>query len=227
MSKSGKNFIDELKKNKIKKKIIDIILSLKKEKFFDPAYKKNAYQLEPIPIGKGQYSDDPIILAKMIQYLDIKKKSRILEVGTGSGYSTAILASIASEVITIDYHEELARSAKEVLTGMKLNNIRFFAGDASEIDFGMGKFDSIIILCGCIMRPITILDMLEENGTAVFPMGTPYQQQLILYKNIARCSDSLDRIRFLDFCRFNSIRGRYGWEDQDRSLIAEGADTDI
>ncbi|MFC1670303.1 protein-L-isoaspartate O-methyltransferase, partial [Spirochaetota bacterium] len=175
-NKKLEKFLKVLKSNKIKKNIRDAISSIDREKFFDPFFKKDVFEFGPLPVGCGENSDDVIIMAKMIELLSPKKNWRILEVGTGSGYSTAVLASLVKEVVTVEYHEGIAKEAKERLVSQGFFNIRFYTGDATEMTDDMGKFDGIIIFPACVKRPFSIIPLLKYDGPLVFPMGTPLQQ---------------------------------------------------
>jgi protein-L-isoaspartate(D-aspartate) O-methyltransferase len=203
-----------LKNNKIRKKILDVIEHTEREKFFDPIFRERLYGPDPLPIGFHEKSDSIQALARMIQLLDLKKKSRVLEIGTGSGYSTALLASLVSEVVTIEYHEDLAVAARDRLRDAGFKNIKFYAGDGTDNREDLGFFDALIVLCGCNSNPYSAINLLNDEGSAVFPMGTPLQQQIVLFKNLL--SDGTtpqSRIEFHDFCEFDSIKGRYGWAE--------------
>lgn len=204
--------LETLKKNRIKKKVLDVIEKTERKKFFDPIFREKFYGPEPIPIGFHENSDSLPTLAKMIQLLDLKKKSRVLEIGTGSGYSTALLASLVSEVVTIEYYEDLALAARDRLRDSGFNNIKFYTGDGTDNREDLGFFDALIVLCGCYSNPYSVINLLNGEGTAVFPMGTPLQQQVVLFRNLLS-DDNIPRskIEFHDFCQFDSIKGRYGW----------------
>jgi len=184
-----------------------------RKKFVDPIFADRAYSFEEIPIGCGQKNDDPVIMARMIGQLGLKKKSRVLEVGTGSGYSTAILSLLSHEVVTIEYHEDLARTAKERVIGQGFNSARFYAGDATDFDGPLGLFDSVIVFAACSRTPYFLINAVKPGGIAVFPMGPPHQQQIARFVNNAEARRMSDNFRFLDFCAFDSIRGVYGWVD--------------
>ncbi len=216
MEKDKQRFLKNLGKKGISKKIIKHFDSINREDFFDPHFRQQIYSDKLIPVGSGEKSDDPYILAKMLELLNPHKSWRILEVGTGSGYSTALLSQMAKEVVTIEYHEKIAKSTKEKLINLGFFNIRFFAGDATEVSEKLGNFDAVIVFAACLQRPFGLLTPLKSNGVAVFPMGPAFQQQISLYKNITHLNmdDSLRHITFHDMCTFPSIRGKYGWIDQ-------------
>ncbi len=222
MSKEKNAFIKHLKDRDIQKKVLDAFAAIDQENFLTDNLVGGLYSEKPIPIGCGETSDHPFVLAKMIQVLDPKKSWRILEVGTGSGYSTAILSGMVKEVITVEYHQNLAEMAKENLIEHEHFNVRIFAGDATKMHDRLGPFDGIIIHPACSHRPLTLLSMLKENRFAVFPMGPSFQQQIVRYKNsLLSGEDTLKNFTFYDFCSAESIRGEYGWKDQNKDFFVD------
>ncbi len=203
-----------LREAKIGKPVLDAIAAVDRSKFFDPIFADRFWTPEPIPIGAGQTSDDLTVMARMIGLLAPKKKWRVLEVGTGSGYSAAVLSLLVKEVVTIEYHEELARSAKERVIGAGYSNTRFFAGDATDFDGPLGEFDGVIVFAACVRTPYFLVNTANEGGFAVFPMGPAHQQQITKFVNNPAARRMNENYRFYDFCTFESIRGIYGWVDE-------------
>jgi len=218
------NYIKILKKNKIRKKIIDVVSEIKRENFFDPIFRKKAMEVDPLPVGYGQKSDDLVTLARMIQTLSPKKNWRLLEIGTGSGYSTSLLASMVKEVVTIDYKEKLAKKAKERVINQGIYNAKFYAGDATVFAPDLGEFDAVIVLAACSSAPLSIFNVLKNNGVCVFPMGPPFQQQITTFRAIEDTDDIIRNFMFSDMCKFDSIRGSFGWEDQQSGYLVDEVD---
>jgi protein-L-isoaspartate(D-aspartate) O-methyltransferase len=221
-------FLSSLKKEKIIKPVRDAFEKVDKTRFFDSIFEERHFEDEPLPIGFGQHGDDPLALARMMHYLRPKKGWRVLEVGTGSGYSTALMASLVKEVITVEYYEKLAASAKERITGRGIENVRFFAGDVTDPSME-GKFeglDGLIVYAGCRHTPYALINALVAGGTAVFPMGPAHQQQIILYRGDAQKGDSPECYHFHELCAFDSLRGRYGWVDGPEMEVVEEADVE-
>ncbi|OHD65253.1 MAG: hypothetical protein A2176_05280 [Spirochaetes bacterium RBG_13_51_14] len=211
--KDKNKYLKSLKEAGVGKVIRGAFAKVDKQKFFDPIFAGRVYSLEPIPIGSGQKSDDPVIMAKMIGHLAIKKKSRVLEVGTGSGYSSAVLSLLARELVTIEYHEDLARSAKERFIGEGFTNARFFSGDATDFDGPLGEFDAVIVFAACVRTPYFLINAVKPDGIAVFPLGPAHQQQITRFVNKPDAPDTTRNFKFFDLCSFDSIRGIYGWAD--------------
>jgi protein-L-isoaspartate(D-aspartate) O-methyltransferase len=211
--KDSTKYLKHLKEAGIGKPVLDAMAGVDRRKFFDPIFADRVYAEEAIPIGCGQKSDDSLIMARMIGHLGLKKKSRVLEVGTGSGYSTTILALLAHEVVTVEYHEELARAAKERVIGEGYGGVRFYAGDATDFDGPLGLFDAVIVFAACARTPYFLINAVKPGGVAVFPMGPAHQQQIARFVNNPEARRMSDNFRFSDMCGFDSIRGVYGWVD--------------
>jgi protein-L-isoaspartate(D-aspartate) O-methyltransferase len=208
---SKKQFIKLLRKNKIRKKVIDSCERIDQKDFFDPIFKKSFYTAESIPIGYGETSDPPMALARMLHLLSSRKDVRVLEIGTGSGYSTALLSQFASEVVTIEYHENLGVAAKERLSKLSIRNVKIFAGDGTALDAAFDPFDAILIFAACHKRPLALMRYLKSDGMIIFPMGPPHQQQITVL-DIEDDNDGVYRTHFHEFCTFSPIRGIYGIE---------------
>jgi len=211
--KEKSRYLKLLKDASIDTTVLDAIESLDRPRFFDPIFADRAYAMDLIPIGSGQKSDDPVVMAKMIGHLDLKKSDRVLEVGTGSGYSTAVLASIARDVVTIEYYESLARLAKERVIGEGRRDVRFYAGDATDFDGPLGEFDAVIVFAACMRTPYFLINTVRPGGVAVYPMGPAHQQQIARFTNNEKARHTAENFRFYDFCSYESIRGVYGWID--------------
>ena len=222
MADKKTKFIETMKKSgKFSKPLLKALAGIDRAEYVDDVFHDKAWNPEPLLIGMGETSDDPLIMLRMIDLLELKKSSRVLEIGTGSGYSTSILASLAEEVITIEYHEELAAKSRKRLSRNGFRNIRHYCGDGTLFENldGLGTFDAVIIFAASIMRPLNLLECLNPRCHAVFPMGTPAQQMITLFKNSRDGESPLDNMKFLDLCTFRSLRGCYGWIDnQDAPL---------
>ncbi len=211
MSTKRDAFLAALKKKKAGKAVIDAFAAVKQEDFFDAAFKKSFYTDETVPIGFGERSDPLMSLARMIGILAPQKKWRVLEVGTGSGYSAAVLSRLVAEVVTIDLYEELSAAAKARCRKKKFDNIRFFSGDGTDHEPSLGIFDAVIVCAACGKRPLSLLRSLRKEGRMVFPMGLPHQQQITLVINDAPDGGGdLLRVSFHDLCVFTLLQGRYG-----------------
>ncbi len=222
-NKINDEFQKNIKKLNLKKEILHAFQAVDRSLFFDPFFKDRIAGFEPVPVGLGEFSDDVVILSKMLTILSPHKKWNLLEIGTGSGYSTALLSTMVHKILTIELNETLALSAKERLMSSGFFNIKFLAGDCSELDDTAGAFDAVIVHAGCMHSPYAALNLLKKNGVAVFPMGTAMMQQLTLYKNLKLQPDDdpYKRYKFFDTCMVQSIKGQYGYSNKEMDIIVQ------
>ncbi len=220
MKKGKEKYLKALKELGLAERIFRAFESQDRSVFVDPPFAERTWELGVLPAGKGEVMDDPLTLAKMINILAPTRKERVLEIGTGSGYSTAILGELSREVVSLEQHEELGRMAKERLIREGVYNVKILAGDASDIIGDEKGFDACLITGSVSRRPFAILTTLKTGGRAVFPMGPPHQQQIVLYRHLDEFVLDTNRyISFHDLCQFPSLRGEYGWIDQDDDLF--------
>lgn len=151
--------------------------------FLDPQYRGQAYADHPVPIGEGQTVSQPYIVAFMTELLDVQPSDRILEIGTGSGYQSAILSRLAREVDTIEILPELSRRAQERLEGLHCDNVRFLVGDGYRGWPEKAPFDGIIVTAAPRKIPQPLLDQLAVNGKMVIPVGDFYQELKVFTRN--------------------------------------------
>ena len=209
MNTEKKNYLSILEEENIDKKIIDSIKKYDQKIFFDKIFEKDFFSENRIPIGCGEKNDQPVALARMINHAAMNGDANILEIGTGTGYSTAILSKLAKKIITVEYHEELALSAKERLINLKINNVKFFAGNIFEYD-QPELFDSIIIFAAYYERPLYLTRFLKEQGAIIFPMGPAHQQQItVLKRNVVESGEDELEISFHEFCEFTPLKEMY------------------
>ncbi len=223
MKKNSGKILAALKKLKFSKSIINSFTETDRSLFFDKNLNIDLDGNSKFPIGLGQHSEEPILLAHMLKLLELKKSHRVLEVGTGSGYSTAVLSNLVKEVVTVDFNETFAKNAKLKLQQLQIDNERFFAGDASIVSEELGEFDRIVIYAACQMTPVAILNNLKENALAVFPLGPVHQQQLCKFSYSIETGEQNTKYTLHDFCEFDPIRGEYGWKDQHNGYITDEA----
>jgi len=165
-------------------RVIEAMLKVPRHLFVPPAFWHEAYDDYPLPIGQDQTISQPYIVAAMTEFLEVKKEDRVLEIGTGSGYKTAILAELADTVYTVERFDSLAREAMQRLQNLGYKNIRFKVGDGF---FGWKEFapyDRIIVTAAAKEIPKPLTAQLAENGRMVIPIGPAYSQKLFLVLKI-------------------------------------------
>lgn len=158
----------------------------------------DAYADSALPIDCEQTISQPIIVALMTEALSLSGRERVLEIGTGSGYQTAIVAELAAEVLSIERHAELSRQAAERLNRLGYPNVRLRIGDGSLGWPEEAPFDRIIVTAAAAESPPALWEQLAEGGVLVAPLGAADQQGLYEMHKIGGRAES----RFLTACRF-------------------------
>jgi protein-L-isoaspartate(D-aspartate) O-methyltransferase len=160
--------------------VLDVMARVPRHLFVPPGSRAAAYDDHPIPIGHGQTISQPYIVAFMTEALDLRGGERVLEIGTGSGYQTAILARTAREVCSIEILETLSRRAAEVLARLNHGNVRLRTGNGHAGWPEAAPFDGVIVTCAPAVVPARLTEQLREGGRLVIPVGdSPDRQDLV------------------------------------------------
>ena len=160
--------------------VISVMGRLPREEFVPESYKSKAYADCPLPIGMGQTISQPYIVALMTQELRLNNFCDVLEVGTGSGYQTAILAKLSRRVYTIERFSELLAETQTVLGRLGITNVEYYIGDGSRGWPEKKTFDRIIITAAVPRIPQPLIDQLKDNGLIVAPVGSSGVQELVV-----------------------------------------------
>lgn len=166
------------------RKVLQVMDRVPREHFVDEALSHKAYENNALPIGSGQTISQPYIVARMTELLELKQDSRVLEIGTGSGYQTAILSQMVERVYSVERIKTLQWQAKRRFKQLDLHNISTKHGDGWLGWASKGPFDAIIVTAAAETVPTALLGQLAERGRLVIPVGDDYQV--------------LKRIRFID-----------------------------
>lgn len=191
--------------------VLKAFSTIAREDFIPPHIKEMAYRNQALPIGEGQTISQPYMVALMMQELALIPEDVVLEIGTGSGYQTALLASIVTTVCTIERHENLTVGAKEALAKYMFKNIYYKVGDGTKgwVDSypPIKKFTKIIVCAGAPKISEPLLDQLEVGGILVIPVGDRDEQSL---KTITKRETGYD-VKDGTGCRFVPLIGESGW----------------
>lgn len=160
--------------------VLKAMLQVERHKFVPQQYRNLAYIDRPLPIGYEQTISQPYIVALMTSLLNLKGDEKVLEIGTGSGYQAAILGELAKEVYSIEILEPLAESAKSLLESFGYTNIFVKCGDGYKGWPEHALFDAIIVTCAPPSIPEPLLEQLKVGGRMVIPVGTAYQELLLI-----------------------------------------------
>ena len=177
---------DQIERRGIKdKKVLESLSRVPRHFFVPEDLQKNAYDDRPLPIGFGQTISQPYIVALMTELLSLDFKDKVLEIGTGSGYQTAILAKIVEKVYTIEIYKELFERANEKFKLLSYNNIISLNADGYYGWEQFALFDAIIVTCAPSFVPPPLIQQLKVGGLLVIPVGPPFTvQKLLLIKKV-------------------------------------------
>ncbi len=190
-------------------RVLKVVAEVPREEFVPPSYQSQAYTDGPLPIGLGQTISQPYIVALMTQELRLDRKCDVLEIGTGSGYQTAVLAKLAKKVYTIERFAELSESAQAVLSRLGIDNVEFFVGDGSCGWPQQRTFERIMITAAVPRMPQPLTGQLADGGIMVAPVGPDGVQTLMAYEK--RAGEITER--FICDVRFVRLLGEYGFEE--------------
>ena len=191
------------------KRVLKAMGKIQRHLFMDEALVGEAYNDHPLPIGHKQTISQPYIVALMTQALELTGDEKILEIGTGSGYQTAVLAELSSRVYTIERIRALMERARHMLQELGYTNILFKSYDGTLGWEEYSQYDAIIITAGAPSVPEPLLGQLADGGRMIVPVGDKFSQELI---KITRRKDSFDK-KSLGGCRFVDLIGAHGWKE--------------
>ena len=192
--------------------VLDAMLKIPRHIFVQEAMAAQAYSDSALPIGEKQTISQPYMVALMTELLELTGTEKVLEIGTGSGYQTAILATLAERVCTVERIRPLALRARKCLDSLKLFNImlKINDGDGSAVGWEEeAPFDAIIVTAGAPDIPEVLIDQLACGGRLVIPVGSEESQRLVkIVKGADHTLEAVDSIG----CRFVPLIGKNGWQ---------------
>lgn len=164
-------------------RVLQAMLHLPRHEFVPEAYRSQAYEDHPLPIGEGQTISQPYIVAIMVEALALQPTDSVLEVGAGSGYATALLAEIATRVVAVERSAALAAGAAGILSGLGYNNVNVVVGDGSQGFAAGAPYDAILVSAATAVVPQALIAQLrEDGGRMIIPVGPAESQQLQLIR---------------------------------------------
>jgi protein-L-isoaspartate(D-aspartate) O-methyltransferase len=175
--------------------------------FVPDAVRHRAYEDAALPIGFGQTASQPSLQALYLQTLRIQPTDRVLEVGTGTGFQTAVLAQLAQHVYSVERLRELSHRARELLDNVRVRNVALLVGDGTIGWSRYAPYDAILVAAGGPSVPQALIDQLAEGGRMLIPVGDRERQKLTL---VERTPDGIRQEEIAD-CVFVPLLGRFGW----------------
>jgi protein-L-isoaspartate(D-aspartate) O-methyltransferase len=190
-------------------RVLQAMLEIPRHEFVPQAFLEKAYSDSPLPIGESETISQPYIVAAMTAVARIESGDKILEIGTGSGYQTAVLAHLGAKVYTIERNVELADAARARLARLGYHNVEVIWGDGSQGYAAAAPYDVIIVTAAAPRPPAVLLEQLAESGRMVIPVGDLRRQDLHL---ISRQGNQF-RVEVLDPCQFVPLIGTHAWPE--------------
>jgi protein-L-isoaspartate(D-aspartate) O-methyltransferase len=190
-------------------RVLAAINKVPREEFISPELREHAYDDRPLSIGCCQTISQPYIVASMLQAAELHPEDRVLELGTGSGYQTALLAEIVANVVSIERHPELAQVAQKRLSRLGYTNIEIVVGDGTLGYPPKAPYDVILVSAAAPQIPQALVAQLAIGGRMVLPVGSRDLQELVL---VRKDEDGVRHVR-LDGCAFVPLIGVEGFSE--------------
>lgn len=191
-------------------RVLEVMGRVPRHRFVEEALRHKAYDDYPLPIGSRQTISQPYIIAVMCEAMDLRGREKVLEVGTGSGYVTALLAELAERVFTIERIKELLLRARSLLDEMGYNNVVYRVGDGTRGWREESPFDAIQVSAASPEVPEALVEQLAPGGRLVIPVGSPDHQILV---RVVKGKEGEVRRENLKPCIFVKLIGEHGWKE--------------
>ena len=192
------------------RRVVDAMAQVPREKFVPEELRASAYENMPLPIGFGQTISQPLIVALMTEALQLRGDEKVLEIGTGSGYQTAVLSVLASHVVSVERIPPLAQRAEELLRRHGCTNVEVHSGGETLGWLADAPYDAILVTAAAPEVPRELLEQLGMGGRLVIPVGSRELQELV---RIVKTPEGALRHN-LGPCRFVPLLGRAAWPGQ-------------
>ena len=190
-------------------RVLDTMRKVPRHRFVEEALVSQAYNDHPLPIGEKQTISQPYMVALMTEALELQGDDKVLEIGTGCGYQTAILAELAEKIYSIERIRPLSIKARRILDELSYFNVVLTVGDGTVGVKKESPFNGIIVTAGSPEIPQPLVDQLAMGGRLVVPVGDKYTQSLM---RVVRTKEGIIKTD-LGGCRFVNLLGRHGWKE--------------
>lgn len=194
------------------RRVIDAMLKVPRNIFVEEAMAAQAYSDSSLPIGEKQTISQPYMVALMSEILQLSGREKVLELGTGSGYQTAILAELSDRVYTVERIRSLALRARKALDRLHYLNVNLKIGDGTDGWAEEAPFDAILVTAGAPDVPVHLIDQLAVGGRLVIPVGNQVDQTLV---RLTKEKDGTITRQESVPCRFVKLIGKYGWSGEE------------
>ncbi len=205
---SRTELVEELRQHGIADlRVLDAIGQVERERFVPPEERAQAYRNAPVPIGEGQTISQPYVVALMLQELRLTGDERVLEIGTGSGYQTALLAELVGQVASVERIDVFANRARALLADLGYVNVTVHLADGTLGWPEQAPYDAIVVSAGAPSVPDSLLAQLADGGRLIVPVGSRTAQELVLIERHGHELVQQHRVRV----RFVPLLGHEAW----------------
>lgn len=191
-------------------RVLEAVMSVPRDRFVPESIRSRAYDDSALPIGHGQTISQPSLQALYLQVLEVGPDDKVLEVGAGSGYQTALLAEVAANVYAVERLPELTQRAREVLDELGYRNIALVTKDGTTGWSKYAPYDAILVAAASPDIPDALVDQLTPDGRLLIPVGDRHTQELTL---VQKTADGAVQRRSITQCVFVPLIGRFGWPE--------------
>jgi protein-L-isoaspartate(D-aspartate) O-methyltransferase len=192
-------------------RVLSAVAEVPREAFVPPESAADAYIDAPIRIPHGQVTTQPSLVARMVEALDLEGRERVLEVGTGYGWQTALLARLADFVWSVERYDDLAERSRANLTAQQVGNVEVVTGDGSRGLLQHAPFDAIIVSAAFPDVPGPLAQQLAAGGRLVQPIGRGGNEQVVLFE---KGVEGLERRETVILAHFVRLYGAHGYRDE-------------
>ncbi|GAA3793700.1 protein-L-isoaspartate(D-aspartate) O-methyltransferase [Streptomyces chiangmaiensis] len=196
-------------------RLLEAVRTTPREEFVPAGQASTAYRDVPVPIGQGQVTTQPSLSAMMIESLELDGSEHVLEVGTGLGFQTALLARLAADVVSVEMRPDIARRARANLTRQGVRNVELRVGDGSGGVPSRAPYDAVVVSAAFPDVPAPLVGQLRLSGRLVQPIGPGGHEQVVCF---VRTASGLEQRRVVTAACFVRLQGRYGFPQEDPDL---------
>ena len=191
------------------RRVLDAVRDIPRERFVPPELVSDAHTDAPVPISHDQVTSQPSLIARMVEALELRGTERVLEIGSGYGYQTALLARLAAHVVSVERWEQLAIHARDNLAAQGIENVEILVGDGSQGMREAAPYDAVIVAAAFPEVPAPLVEQLNPGGRLVQPIGSGGGESVVLFE---RTSEGLMWRKEVSPARFVPLFGLYGYQ---------------
>lgn len=190
--------------------VLDAVRNVRRERFVPPGYEHEARFDAPVPIPHEQVTSQPSLIARMVEALGLTEQERVLEIGSGYGYQTALLARLTASVVAVERWAKLAEGTRDNLAREGFDNVTVVTGDGTQGEPAYAPYDGVVVAAAFPEVPDPLVEQVRHGGRLVQPIGTGGGESVVLFERTER---GLDRVEEVSPARFVRLLGRHGYQE--------------